>query len=150
MKKAKTTQKVGELEYLRGLYDSEITPEMTILWKCMQLANFTTASLLLDNGLGSVDAQMLETGDTCLIKAIKEDVGTEASSCVNNEKDREEIIKFLLEDGDEWWADPEVKDWLGENAFDASKKLAERNKVVDYMKKYKKTIAENTERDSEL
>lgn len=44
-----------EMEYLRNLYDSEIYPGTTILWKAMQVANFTVGSILLDNGLASVN-----------------------------------------------------------------------------------------------
>jgi len=51
---------------------------------------------------------MSGTGETCLIKALIENVKNSESVCINNEKDREEIIRFLLEDGEEWWADPNV------------------------------------------
>ena len=44
-----------DMKYLRSLYNAEIYPEVTILWKTMQLANYPVATLLLDNGLGSVD-----------------------------------------------------------------------------------------------
>ena len=60
---------------------------------------------------------MQTTGETCLIKALMEDVTTDDSVCINNEKDREEIIRFLLEDGEEWWADPEVEDAEGNNSY---------------------------------
>ena len=44
------------------------------------------------------------------MKALMEDVNTDNSVSINNEKDREEIIRFLIEDGEDWWAEPEMKD----------------------------------------
>ena len=35
------------------------------------------------------------------VKRLKEDVNSDMSVCINNEKDREEIISFLLRDGDD-------------------------------------------------
>lgn len=93
---------------------------MTLLWKAMTLSAYPFASLMLDNGIASVDHQMLKTGDTCLLKAIKEDVVADSAVCLNNEKDREYIIRFLLQQGDDWWADPKVRDADGTDCFEHS------------------------------
>jgi len=121
-----------------------------MLWKTMQLANYPVASLLLDHGLGAVDHQMFESGETCLIKALKEDVKKDDSVCVNNEKDREEILRFLLEDGEEWWSDPTLPDRDGHDAFYHSAKLALREDIADYMNDFAEAIEENKGRDSAL
>jgi hypothetical protein len=34
-------------------------------------------------------------------------------SLINSEKDRKEIIRFLLEEGEEWWADVNITDASG-------------------------------------
>ena len=72
---------------------------------------------------------MLKSGDTCLLKALKEEVISETSICINNEKDREEIIKFLLDDGEEWWSDPSVCDGHGQDCFHHSAELALRSNI---------------------
>lgn len=138
------------MKRLRSLYNAEIYPEVTILWKTLQLANYPVATLLLDNGLGSVDHQMLKSGDTCLLKALKEDVTAESAVCLNNEKDREEIIRFLLDDGDEWWSDPAVLDAQGQDGFHHSAELALRHNAEDYLKSLTDIIEDNGERQSDL
>jgi len=56
-------------------YNREIEPESNILWKALSLVNFEVATLLLDNGMASINYQMMESGETCLIKALKSKVG---------------------------------------------------------------------------
>ncbi len=94
-------------------YNREIEPEINILWKALSLANFEVATLLLDNGLASINYQMIESGETCLIKTLKAKVGSNMDSLINNEKDRKEIVRFLLEEGEEWWADVNITDASG-------------------------------------
>lgn len=129
--------------YLRTLYNKEIIPEVTLLWKALTLSAYPIASLILDSGIASVDNQMLKSGDTCLLKAIKEDVGTDSSACMNNERDREYIIRFLLDQGEEWWADPTVRDADGTDCFEHSTAQAKRLKIKDYMKVFKSMIDDN-------
>lgn len=121
-------------EFLRSQYNIEHEPEITILWKTMQLANYPVASLLLDYGLGTVDYQMKESGETCLLKALKDDIISEASVCINNEVDREEIIRFLLDDGDDWWSDPKMVDSV--DGYQHSAELAMRKHLKDYMQNF--------------
>lgn len=139
-----------DIVYLRKLYNAEIYPGITILWKTMQLANYSVATQLLDSGLACVDYQMESTGETCLIKALVEDVAQDNSVSINNEKDREEIIRFLIEDGEDWWADPTMKDANGHDCFHHSSALALKNKIQDYMEMFKESIDENEGRDSQL
>jgi len=56
-------------------YNREIEPESNILWKALSLVNFEVATLLLDNGMVSINYQMMESGETCLIKALKSKAG---------------------------------------------------------------------------
>ena len=91
---------------------------------------------------------MATTGETCLIKALLDDVRHNKSVCINNEKDREEIIRFLLEDGEEWWADPYVKDGYLNDSFHYSTESAKKYNIKDYMKEFMDVIEENKDRDS--
>lgn len=91
---------------------------------------------------------MSGTGETCLIKALIENVKNSESVCINNEKDREEIIRFLLEDGEEWWADPNVQDGYLNDAFHYSTQSAKKYNIKDYMKEFMDVIEENKDRDS--
>ena len=40
---------------VRSYYDTEILPEITMLWKAMQLSNFAVGQMLIDSGLCSID-----------------------------------------------------------------------------------------------
>lgn len=86
-------------------YNREIEPESNFLWKSLQLANYEIATMLLDNGMASINYKMMETGETCLIKTLKAKINQNYEQGIHNEKDRKEIIRYLLEEGEEWWAD---------------------------------------------
>ena len=73
----------------------------------------------LETGFISVDYQMAETGNTVLMKTILENVQSDDSLCINNETDRKEIIRFLCEDGEEWFADvKKIRNRDGKNCLD--------------------------------
>lgn len=66
-----------------------------------------------------------------MLKALKDDIISDASVCINNEVDREEIIRFLLDDGDDWWSDPKMVDSV--DGYQHSAELAMRKHLKDYM-----------------
>jgi len=55
LKPGERAKPVADLVYLRSLYNAEIHPGINMLWKTMQLANYSVATMMLDYGLGSVD-----------------------------------------------------------------------------------------------
>ena len=110
----------------REFYDREVLPEINLLWKALQLSNFSVALMLIDSGLASIDHQMVRSGETCLIKALKVDTATSDDACINNEKDRDDIIKFLLSEPDECWAMPNVRDANAKSAYAWADVLAKK------------------------
>lgn len=77
---------------MRSKYNLEVLPEITMLWKALSLSNFAVGEMLIESGLACIDNQMVRSGDTCLIKALKCNVSGKDESCINNEKDRDDLI----------------------------------------------------------
>lgn len=85
----------------------------------------------------------MESGETCFIKALKAKVGKNIESLINNEKDRKQILRFLLEEGEEWWADVNITDASGRDAFQHSSQQAKTNQGVDYCALFEDLIYDN-------
>ena len=66
--------------------------------------------MLLNSGLASINYQMIESGETVLIKVLKAKIDQNNKIVISDENDRKEIIRYLLEEGEEWWADVNIKD----------------------------------------
>ena len=84
-------------------------------------------------------------------KAVKVDVKKNEDACINNEIDREDVIRFLLSEPEDCWAVPNVRDGKGKTIFYYAKQLSKKtDPSVDYMEKYVDFIEENEDRESGL
>lgn len=106
---------------IREAYSREIRPGMTILWKCLELNQIRLAQKLLEptaNGQGplvNINYQMKETGETVLLKVLKEAQNPNASAAFKNEDTLSMMITMLMDDGN---PDLYLKDKTGKSVID--------------------------------
>ena len=108
-------------------YDVELQPEVTYLWKCLQLNDTKLAARVLKHAeeageiqLAHVDYQMSESKETVLHKLIYLDVTQKTCAGITSEAIREQLIDFLMNDCK---AATTKKDKLENTPFDAARMI---------------------------
>jgi hypothetical protein len=135
---------------LEPVYNREIRPGVTLLWKCVQLDLVPLIERLLRPGirgqapLVKINHKTAGDGTTVLMKLLREDLEKLNCAGLLSESIRENIVDILMQ----YSPDLSLKDGTGRNALNHSADASVAQGIDDYLIKYRHQLVEKEKREA--